>query len=496
MKEYYTSKSKKTPTREAIIGLGEDSFRKNYYPELQEKLLDLERINSRNRALITTIPDILFVSDIHGHIAPFSVSSRGSSPLALEIMRDRAVIKKMREIINQVVAERKLITHNFEIDWMGTHYYFEARLHISEFEEILIMIRDMSEQVMLEKQLRDMANIDSLTKLCNRRRFEVYLDEVNRQVIEDLTIVLVDIDGLKMVNDTLGHLAGDRIIVAASKIILKCFQEIGVVSRVGGDEFGIIIRGKKQEAIEERVEFLQKSVRTFNEKSEAIKISLSSGYSHHTDGVVNVAWIFQEADNNMYQNKLLKESSNKNNLVKTLMKALEAKDYITEGHADRMETLGTMLGVSLKLHQNQLDKIQLLTKFHDIGKVGIPDSILKKPDSLTADEWKVMRTHCSIGERIANESSELREISHLILKHHERWDGKGYPLGLAEKEIPIECRILSIVDTFDAMTNDRPYRRALPTEVAINEIVNGAGTQFDPELVMVFQSVIYQYVKE
>ena len=94
MKEYYTSKSKKTPTREAIIGLGEDSFRKNYYPELQEKLLDLERINSRNRALITTIPDILFVSDIHGHIAPFSVSSRGSSPLALEIMRDRAVIKK------------------------------------------------------------------------------------------------------------------------------------------------------------------------------------------------------------------------------------------------------------------------------------------------------------------------------------------------------------------------------------------------------------------
>ena len=152
--------------------------------------------------------------------------------------------------------------------------------------------------------------------------------------------------------------------------------------------------------------------------------------------------------------------------------------------------------MSLKLHQNQLDKIQLLTKFHDIGKVGIPDSILKKPDSLTADEWKVMRTHCSIGERIANESSELREISHLILKHHERWDGKGYPLGLAEKEIPIECRILSIVDTFDAMTNDRPYRRALPTEVAINEIVNGAGTQFDPELVMVFQSVIYQYVKE
>jgi HD-GYP domain-containing protein (c-di-GMP phosphodiesterase class II) len=192
----------------------------------------------------------------------------------------------------------------------------------------------------------------------------------------------------------------------------------------------------------------------------------------------------------MYQNKLLKTASTKNNLVKTLMKALEAKDYITEGHAERMDELAAKMGEALKLSQSQTDRIQLLTKFHDIGKVGIPDSILKKPSSLNEDEWKVMKTHAAIGERIALASSELKDISYLILQHHEKWDGTGYPLGAKGEEIPIECRILSIVDAFDAMTNDRPYRKALSTEYAMLEIKKCSGAQFDPSLVEVFQRVV------
>jgi len=200
--------------------------------------------------------------------------------------------------------------------------------------------------------------------------------------------------------------------------------------------------------------------------------------------------MYQEADNYMYQNKLLKESSNRNGLVKALMKTLEVKDYITEGHAERMEELAIKIGEKLGLAQNFMDRLKLLAKFHDIGKVGIPDSILKKPGRLTSEETKVMRTHCNIGERIASVSVELEKISKLILMHHEKWDGSGYPLGLKKEEIPIECRILSIVDAFDAMTNDRPYRKALSYKTALEEIIRCSGTQFDPFLVEIFLELV------
>lgn len=490
MNEYSRQKNKKQLTREAIIGLGEDSFQKNYYPELQDKILDLERLNIRYRSLMMTIPDILFVSDLEGHISPFSLTPKAMNPLMLEILRKDDIIRQLRTVINDVVRAKKLVTTHFNLMQDNKTYYFEARIHISEIEEILIMVRDVTEQTLLEKQLRDMAEKDSLTNLYNRRSFETMLARYDGIETKNLTILLIDIDGLKLVNDTLGHPAGDQIIVSASALINSQFKPIGYVARIGGDEFGVIIENMSQDDIEEQLEILKTSLDIYNADQNDFKLSLSSGYSYHSSGMVNTGLMFQESDNNMYQNKLLKTASTKNNLVKTLMKALEAKDYITEGHAERMDELAAKMGEALKLSQSQIDRIQLLTKFHDIGKVGIPDSILKKPSSLNEDEWKVMKTHAAIGERIALASSELKDISYLILQHHEKWDGTGYPLGAKGEEIPIECRILSIVDAFDAMTNDRPYRKALSTEYAMLEIKKCSGTQFDPSLVEVFQRVV------
>jgi len=497
MNEYYIPKNKKEITRESIIGLGENSFKKNYYSELQTKLLDLERVNSRSKALIATIPDILLIGDDNGRISPYGSSINNDSTITLEIMRNQTIMDDLKQVIEQVVKRRVLSVYHFTLSLSDQLHYFEVRIQISEFDEVLIMIRDMTERVTLENQLRDMAEKDALTHISNRRFFEVALEEIDHQAINNLIIVLIDIDGLKFVNDTLGHLVGDQVIISTSRFIKHCFQRFGIVSRVGGDEFGIIIRNQLPETVEMALEDLKIALNAFNEAGTApFKISLSYGYAYHASGCVNTDFLFQEADDNMYQNKLLKESSVRNSLVKTLMKALEVKDYITEGHTNRMHALSTLIGHQLHLHQNIMDRIQLLTKFHDIGKVGIPDSILKKPAELNPDEWNVMKTHCTIGERIANESSELREISHLILKHHEKWNGTGYPLGLSGKEIPIECRILSIVDSFDAMTNDRPYRSALSVTTAINEIVSCSGTQYDPELVEIFTQVIDRYLQE
>lgn len=493
MSEYSNPFPKKNFSREAIIGLGEDSIRKNYYPELQDRLLELEKINSRNRALITAIPDTLFVSDLQGNISPFSIPKDRDKSIYMTIMRNTDLIRILRQSVREVIEYRTLVQLTFELSLNEQLHTFEARIHISEFEEVLLIIRDITEQVILEKTLRHMAERDMLCDVYNRRYFENQLSQHNHMDMSDFTILIIDIDGLKLINDTLGHYTGDQMIIAVSKVITNCFEDLGNIYRIGGDEFAVIINNQNIENIESGLKSLRYHIDAFNQGNNGFSISLSYGYGHHGSGILNTDLIFQAADNNMFQNKLLKSSSVKNNFVKTLMKTLEAKDYITEGHADRMEILATQIGQALSLTQSMIDRIQLLTKFHDIGKVGIPDSILKKPGPLTPEEWKVMRTHSYIGERIANESFELREISQLILRHHEKWDGTGYPLGISGEAIPLECRILAIVDTYDAMTNDRPYRKALSHHVAVEEIKTNRGKQFDPMLVDLFEKLTIEY---
>ena len=283
MKKY--SKNNDMPTREAIIGLGESSVRKNYYPELQEKIYTLEKMSSRNNTLIMAIPDLLLVSDTNGYISPFATSSREEATLVLSVIREEYIHSKLKTEIEEVLNTQEPRSFDFELNLSGENKFSE-----------------------------------------------------------------------------------------------------------------------------------------------------------------NIEKIFAQA--------------------------------------------AIKLGEHLKLETHTIDQITLLTKFHDIGKVGIPDDILKKPGALDEKEWKIMKTHTTIGQRISSVSAELKPISDLILLHHEKWDGSGYPMGLSGDAIPIECRILALVDAFDAMTNDRPYRKALSFKEAISEIIKCKGSHFDPELVDIFLEIL------
>jgi HD-GYP domain-containing protein (c-di-GMP phosphodiesterase class II) len=192
----------------------------------------------------------------------------------------------------------------------------------------------------------------------------------------------------------------------------------------------------------------------------------------------------------MYREKMLHRQSASSAIVKTLMKTLEARDFITEGHADRLQKLVESIARTIGLNNQRIADLRLLAKFHDIGKVGIPDRILFKPGPLTPEEARVMKQHCEIGYNIAQSASVLMDIGEWIHKHHEWWNGKGYPLGLKGEEIPLECRILSIADAYDAMTSDRPYRSALSHESAVAEIKRCAGSKFDPYLVQFFLDIL------
>ncbi|MFX4262752.1 PAS domain S-box protein [Pelotomaculum propionicicum] len=351
-------------------------------------------------------------------------------------------------------------------------------------------IRDVTEKKKAEEQLKYLSLHDPLTGLYNRTFFEEGMRRASDGRFDPLGIIICDLDGLKLINDTLGHDAGDSLLVEVAKNIGKSFRKGDIVSRIGGDEFAILLTRSDEKAVEEACVRLRLSFDNYNGSDPEIPLNVSIGFAVGSMDTTSVSELFKEADNNMYREKLHRSQSARSAIVQTLMKALEARDFITEGHANRLQDYVKELAGVLGMSTRSISDLSLLAKFHDIGKVGVPDRILFKPGVLTAEEALEMQRHSEIGHRIARSAPALEPIADWILKHHEWWNGSGYPLGLKGEEIPLECRILAIVDAFDAMTSDRPYRKALPREYALKELKRCSGTQFDPCLVNKFIDIL------
>ena len=351
-------------------------------------------------------------------------------------------------------------------------------------------IRDISERKHFEEQLRYLSMHDSLTGLYNRNYFEEEIHRLESGRFQPIGLLVCDVDGLKLVNDTLGHDAGDNLLISVARVLQSCFRGDDVVARVGGDEFAILMPRSEEMVTEIACMRIREAVNMYNMQSPDIPLSLSLGFAVRTNPGLTMNEIYQAADNNMYREKLHRRQSARSAIVNTLMKALQARDFITEGHGDRMQDMVALLGEAIGLPVHRIGDLRLLAEFHDIGKVGIPDRILFKPGPLSKDEIHEMQRHSEIGHRIALSAPDLVPIADWILKHHEWWNGNGYPMGLRESDIPLECRILSIADAYDAMTSDRPYRAALPSMHALEELQRNAGVQFDPTLVSAFAGVI------
>ena len=344
-------------------------------------------------------------------------------------------------------------------------------------------MRDITERKRTEEQLKYLSLYDSLTKLYNRTYFEEEMGRLDNGRCNPISIIMCDVDGLKLVNDTFGHLSGDNLLKAASRVIKEAFRGGDMVARIGGDEFAVLLPNSDVGAVKGDCNRIRLLLSKYNSTNPEIPLSLSIGCATQNDASTKLSDVFKEADNKMYREKLHRSQSARSAIVQTLMKALEARDYITEGHADRLQNLVVNLAMAIDLPEHRITDLRLLAHFHDIGKVGIPDRILFKPGPLTTEEANEMRRHCEIGYRIAMSSRDLIPIAEWILKHHEWWNGEGYPLGLKGEEIPLECRILAIVDAYDAMTSDRPYRKAMSHNKAVMELRRCAGAQFDPLLV-------------
>ncbi|MEN6348476.1 MAG: HD domain-containing phosphohydrolase, partial [Syntrophomonas sp.] len=245
--------------------------------------------------------------------------------------------------------------------------------------------------------------------------------------------------------------------------------------------------------IEEACFAIRQSVDKYNRGNSVFTLSVSVGFSYHGDYDADIASLLKDADNQMYRQKLHRKQLVQINLVQNLTKTLVDRDIITEERINKLQDLYILFALECGISQDNLADLRLLVRFHDIGKIGISEQVLFPRGPLTTEQRKEKQRHCEIGYRIARSSDELIPIADWILKHHEWWNGEGYPLGLKRGDIPLECRILAIVVAYDAMISDRPHRQAKSSESAIEEIKCCAGIQFDPVLVEKFINIIGKY---
>ncbi len=354
---------------------------------------------------------------------------------------------------------------------------------------------DITDRKQAEEDLINLSRLDYLTGIYNRRVFEDELRRVDEAKLLPLSVIIGDINGVKFINDTFGHSAGDKHIVEIAKILRDCCREDDILARIGGDEFSILMPFTDNDTASEVLQKIQTALTEFDAANagDTYRHSVSLGCATKVSADEDMKDIIKIAEGYMYQRKLLEHNSIHSTIVASIKATMFEKSHETEEHAQRLVSLSKAVGTMLGLSQAELDKLELLASLHDIGKVGIRDEVLTKPGKLNEMEWAEIKRHPEIGYRIAKTSSELAPIAEGILCHHERWDGLGYPQGLCGESIPLISRIVSIVDAYDAMTNDRPYRKALDRETAVEQIKQNAGTQFDPYIAEIFAEIVYEY---
>jgi diguanylate cyclase (GGDEF)-like protein len=343
------------------------------------------------------------------------------------------------------------------------------------------------ENVRLLARSRHEALEDGLTGLPNRRSLMLDLERALRHGARDpSTLVFFDLDGFKSYNDNFGHGAGDALLVRLALALRGSVDAVGTAYRLGGDEFCVLFRCD----VTRDAPAVQSADHALTEHGEGFAIASSYGLVALPKEAATPSAALQLADERMYSHKGSQRDSAGTQGRDLLMQILREREPALEEHVDDVGALALAVGRELGLDVEALDEIARAAELHDIGKIAVPEGILHKPGPLDDAEWDVMRQHTVIGERILAAAPSLRPVGRLVRASHERFDGRGYPDGLAGERIPLGARIIAVCDAFDAMRQTRPYAASMSEADALAELHRGAGTQFDPLVVDAFARVL------
>ncbi|MHC1694726.1 MAG: transporter substrate-binding domain-containing protein [Eubacteriales bacterium] len=352
----------------------------------------------------------------------------------------------------------------------------------NEMLGVVLVFRDVTQKRNQRKQIEYLSFHDSLTGLYNRRFFEEEIKRLDTPRNYPLTIIMADLNGLKLTNDAFGHHEGDILLKQTANLLKTHLRGDDISARWGGDEFAVLMPQTTSEDAEKIVKRIIKGTNKISTNKGILSIAF--GWETKTDSTMDIESVFKNAEEYMYKKKISESQGVRGLTIKTIINTLFEKSPREESHSQRVRAMAIKIATAMKLSSHQIDDISTLGLLHDIGKIIVSGEILEKPGRLTDDEYNEIKKHPSIGYRMLTATNEFANIADGVLNHHEKWDGNGYPNGIKGDAIPIESRIIAIADAYDAMTSSRTYRKVgLSLEMARQELIDCAGTQFDPDIV-------------
>lgn len=461
-----------------LIDITNIKHKQKYYEERETEL----------RTIINTIPGFIFYK---GN----SFSDKGNNKSDIESMIGKndfedSILSEDEEIIKN----KKIKVYERRITDSQGNLKIEEITKTSVTNEdgqvlgILGLASDITEKVELKEKLRKSIYIDSLTGVYNRVYFEKKKEELNNSKYMPIGIIVGDVNGLKIVNDTFGYLEGDKFLTEIAKMLKSIVSKNDFIFRWGGDEFVILIPNCDESKCEKIINNITNECK--KNQFNLIEMSISLGASIKNALNDDIYENLKEAEEKLHRQKFLKEKSIRSSIIFSLCQSLHEKNVETQAHTQRLVKYSIEIGKYLEFTTAQLDELELVTKLHDIGKIGISETVLLKKGKLSEEEFEEIKTHTEKGYRILQASNELSNVARGVLTHHERYDGGGYPLGLKGEEIPIMARIVNVVDSYDAMITDRGYNKVKTKEEAIEEIEKCRGKQFDPNIADIFINIL------
>jgi len=405
--------------------------------------------------------------------------------------------------IKDIPSYLKIFTHalkgkegmSFEItgrNKKGDIFFGEVRYGLikkdNKVKSVQVLINDITGRKKVEEKLKYLRFHDELTGLYNRAYFEEEVKRLDSDRQFPLSFIIGDVNGLKLINDAFGSREGDIVLKNIASAIIKYCRKEDITARWGEDEFSILLpRTPIEYARKIVIRIIETCRATYKGKNN---FNISFGISTKNSKDQDFQGVIKEAKDEMYKNKLFESKSVPDSVISSLVDSLMEGSYETREHGKRVRKMVLKLGRTIGMPKSKMDELSILAGLHDLGKIAIPDDIVKKNGKLNEKDWKVLKSYPEIGHNIAKSSYKFSNIAEYILTHHERWDGKGYPQGLKGEDIPMASRITAIADAYDVMRSGRFYKRTLSKKEAIEELKKSSGTQFDPKLVVEFIKIL------